>query len=84
MTNTDPEFYTSKLELDRYKNECLSLRRMTEKIPKTTTLFTWYEVSRLIKAYEEKYNISPCNGLPYEMKSIEVVLSGDVVKSENT
>lgn len=67
-----------------WKRECDARRGMLLESPKSTTLFTWDEVRKLIKAFEEKYNISPCNGLPYEMKSIDVVLSGEVIKGDNT
>lgn len=67
-------------DLDRYKKECMASPKMLLRTPKPTILFTWDEVKKLIKAYEEKYNISPCDALPYEMKSIDVILSGEIVK----
>lgn len=69
-------------EIEEAKAISESLRNMLRKPLTATTLFTWDEVSKLIKAFEEKYNISPCNGLPYEMKSIEVILSGETIKDK--
>lgn len=52
-------------------------RRAREQL---TTLYTEQEVMKLIQAYEEKYNISCCDGVPYIMKPLLIKLSG---KMEN-
>lgn len=38
------------------------------------------EVKQLIKAFQNKYNDAGCDGLPYNPKSIRIILKGEKVK----
>lgn len=62
------------------ENQKLKERLRVSEMMRAEWFYSSDEVHKLIKAFRDKYNISPCDGVPYKMKSTVIHLTGEVVE----